>query len=195
LAVAMLAIGAAQLLALPLRDEPWPVCAAALALLLLGGGSVLALFVVRNVRRGVASDEKSARASTADWLTAAALAAVACDARRRGALHLLRAGDPRAGLQTDRVPRGGPLSRASPRRSARLALHARRRSRPGCRLGHHGARARPRPVELARAGARRRRGERIFSHRDRARRFALVDRPAPGRLAAAAARAGRAAPG
>ena len=80
LAAVMLAIGIAQLFALPLRDEPYPVCALTFALLLVAGGAVLAGFIVRNVLRGIASDERSARPSAADWLTAIALASVACEA-------------------------------------------------------------------------------------------------------------------
>jgi ABC-type cobalamin/Fe3+-siderophores transport system ATPase subunit len=80
LAAAMLAIGVAQLLALPLRDEPYPTSALAFALLLIGGGGVLAAFIADNIRRGVATDERSARPTAADWLTAAAFAAVAFEA-------------------------------------------------------------------------------------------------------------------
>ena len=52
-------LGAAQLGALFVRDDPYPLCAAALALLLSGGGAVLLAFVVGNARRG-ASRERDA---------------------------------------------------------------------------------------------------------------------------------------
>jgi len=80
LTAALLATGLAQLVAIPLREEPYPICALAFALLLAGGGAVLAVFIAGNVRRGVASDERSSRPSIADWLTAAALASVAVEA-------------------------------------------------------------------------------------------------------------------
>ena len=73
-------LGAAQLFALLLRDEPYPLCGAALALLLLGGGGAVSFFVVRNVLRGVACDEAEARSEPGDWLTAAALSAICAEA-------------------------------------------------------------------------------------------------------------------
>ena len=49
----LLAVGLAQLLALPTRDEPYPLAAAALALLLAGGGAVLVAFIRLNAREGL----------------------------------------------------------------------------------------------------------------------------------------------
>ncbi|HEY6912088.1 MAG TPA: hypothetical protein VI356_22105, partial [Myxococcales bacterium] len=54
-ALLSLLLGAAQLCALPFRDEPHPLAAALLALLLAGGGFVLALFVRRNAGDAAAS--------------------------------------------------------------------------------------------------------------------------------------------
>lgn len=77
---ALLATGAAQLVALAVRDEPYPLCAAALALLLLAGGAVLAFFTAGNVARGIASDERSEKPTAGGWLTAAALGLLAAQA-------------------------------------------------------------------------------------------------------------------
>jgi NitT/TauT family transport system ATP-binding protein len=65
-AVALLsvALGLAQLGALPFRDEAHPVAAALLALLLAGGGIVLALFVRRNADGGNASASPTAAPDT-----------------------------------------------------------------------------------------------------------------------------------
>ncbi len=75
------ALGGAQLAALAVRDEPYALAAAALALLLLGGGATLAAFVRYNLRAGFADREPP---SPAGVLVAAALAVMAAEA-----LHLL----------------------------------------------------------------------------------------------------------
>jgi NitT/TauT family transport system ATP-binding protein len=72
--VVLCALGAAQLAALPFRDEPHPVAAAALALLLAGGGAGLVAFV----RRGTRTAASSPGPSPADAFTAAALFLFAC---------------------------------------------------------------------------------------------------------------------
>lgn len=64
----LLAVGVAQLCALAVRDDPYPMAAAALALLLMAGGAVIAAFIARNA--GAASRD----ASPADFLTGGALA-------------------------------------------------------------------------------------------------------------------------
>jgi len=74
----LLALGAAQLCALAVRDEPHPIAAAALAFLLAAGGAVLALFVRRNVV--TLEQEPARRSSPPDILAAAALALVAAEA-------------------------------------------------------------------------------------------------------------------
>jgi ABC-type lipoprotein export system ATPase subunit len=68
----LLATGLAQLLALPGRDEPYPLAAAAFALLLGGGGAVLVAFIRLNVREGLSRDAAPPR-SWADLLAALAL--------------------------------------------------------------------------------------------------------------------------
>ena len=76
----LVALGAAQLGALAVRDEPYPLAAAALALLLGGGGAALAAFVRRNVRQGTVGEEPGARVSPAGALTAIAVALIAAEA-------------------------------------------------------------------------------------------------------------------
>ena len=77
LTLATIGAGVAQIVSLFLRDEPYPLSALSLALLLIAGGAALLWFIARNVRRGVASDEAAARAPLADWLIAIAFAAFA----------------------------------------------------------------------------------------------------------------------
>ena len=72
----LLAVGLAQLLALPTRDEPYPLAAAALALLLAGGGAVLVAFIRLNAREGLGRDA-APRRSRSDVLAALALALIA----------------------------------------------------------------------------------------------------------------------
>jgi ABC-type cobalamin/Fe3+-siderophores transport system ATPase subunit len=72
----LVAVGVAQLLALPGRDEPYPMSAAALALLLAGGGAVLVAFVRLNVRAGLGRDAASPR-SAGDVLAMVALGLIA----------------------------------------------------------------------------------------------------------------------
>lgn len=74
------ALGCAQLAALAVRDEPYPLAAAALALLLLGGGATLAAFVRYNLRGRSLS---GAPLSPADVLVTAATVVMAAEA-----LHL-----------------------------------------------------------------------------------------------------------
>jgi ABC-type nitrate/sulfonate/bicarbonate transport system ATPase subunit len=69
----LVALGAAQLAALWVRDEPYPLSAAALALLLLGGGSVISAFILHNGSHTPASQRTG-------LLTAAALALLAGEA-------------------------------------------------------------------------------------------------------------------
>ena len=71
LGVSLLAIGLAQLAALFVRDEPYPLSAAALALLLAAGGAVLIAFIHHN--RGAAQSAPT----PADLLTFSAFALVA----------------------------------------------------------------------------------------------------------------------
>ncbi len=73
----LLALGLAQLCALAVRDEPYPLAAAALALLLSGGGGVIALFIARNAPHAA---EEGARFSPPDLLTGLAVALVAVEA-------------------------------------------------------------------------------------------------------------------
>ncbi|MFL5396901.1 MAG: ATP-binding cassette domain-containing protein [Myxococcales bacterium] len=73
--IALCAVGSAQLVALVFRDEPHPIAAAVLALLLGGGGAVLVAFVRRGTRGVVAP---SSQRSPSDALTAAALGVFAC---------------------------------------------------------------------------------------------------------------------
>src|SRR6267143_648555 len=68
----LLAVGLAQLLALPARDEPYPLAAAALALLLAGGGAVLVAFIRLNAPGGLGRDA-APRRSRSDVLAALAL--------------------------------------------------------------------------------------------------------------------------
>jgi ABC-type nitrate/sulfonate/bicarbonate transport system ATPase subunit len=68
-AALLLAVGFAQLCALAVREEPYPIAAAALALLLVSGGAVIAAFIARN--RGA-----SRSASPADFVTGSALAVI-----------------------------------------------------------------------------------------------------------------------
>ena len=70
-AALLLAVGTAQLCALSVREEPYPLAAAALALLLAAGGAVIAAFIARNT--GAASRS----ASPADFFTGGALALLA----------------------------------------------------------------------------------------------------------------------
>ena len=74
----LLALGAAQICALAVRDEPHPIAASALALLLGGGGATLAAFIRRNV--ATLAQEPGRRSSPPDILAAAALALVAAEA-------------------------------------------------------------------------------------------------------------------
>ena len=74
----LLALGAAQICALAVRDEPHPIAACALALLLGGGGATLAAFIRRNV--ATLAQEAGRRSSPPDILAAAALALVAAEA-------------------------------------------------------------------------------------------------------------------
>jgi ABC-type nitrate/sulfonate/bicarbonate transport system ATPase subunit len=71
----LLATGAAQLAALGVRQEAYPLSAAALALLLAGGGAALTAFIFHNARNGAA-----AQRSPSDLLTAAALVLIAGEA-------------------------------------------------------------------------------------------------------------------
>jgi ABC-type nitrate/sulfonate/bicarbonate transport system ATPase subunit len=71
----LLGTGAAQLAALGVRDEAYPLSAAALALLLAAGGAVLAAFIFHNARQKAASPR-----SASDLLTAAAFALLAGEA-------------------------------------------------------------------------------------------------------------------
>src|SRR4051812_786721 len=73
--IALCAVGSAQLVALVFRDEPHPIAAAVLALLLGGGGAVLVAFVRRGTRGVVVP---SSERSPSDALTAAALGVFAC---------------------------------------------------------------------------------------------------------------------
>ncbi len=77
-AVAALSVlaGAAQLCALPLRDEPHPVAAAAFALLLIAGGLAGAVFVWRNT----AVPTAPAKLSLRDVLVAAGVALLGAEA-------------------------------------------------------------------------------------------------------------------
>ncbi|MFL5312504.1 MAG: ATP-binding cassette domain-containing protein [Myxococcales bacterium] len=74
----LLAVGAAQMCALAIRDEPYPIAAAALALLLAGGGVTLAAFVRRNA--AALAQEADRRSSPPDILAMAALALLAGEA-------------------------------------------------------------------------------------------------------------------
>ncbi|HEX9578285.1 MAG TPA: ATP-binding cassette domain-containing protein [Myxococcales bacterium] len=71
----LLILGAAQLAALAVRDEPYPLAATALALLLAAGGAVLTAFILHNARRSAAPQR-----SPADLLIAAALALIGGEA-------------------------------------------------------------------------------------------------------------------
>lgn len=75
----LLLLGLAQLVALFLREEPYPLAAALLALLLAAGGAALAAFVVFNLRQPAARDAAPARSPGA-MLSAVALAALAAAA-------------------------------------------------------------------------------------------------------------------
>ncbi len=77
IALVLVAAGAAQFLALGARDEPYPLAAAALALLLAGGGAALGAFVALNAREAAARD--AARPGPG-LLPAAALAGLAAAA-------------------------------------------------------------------------------------------------------------------
>jgi len=68
------ALGLAQLAALAVRDEPHPVAAAILALLLAGGGAILVGFVRRGTRTAASSSERS----LSHALATAALVLFAC---------------------------------------------------------------------------------------------------------------------
>jgi ABC-type multidrug transport system ATPase subunit len=70
----LLAVGAAQLCALAVRDEPHPISAAALALLLAAGGGALVAFIRRNL--ATIPQEPARRSSPPDVLAAAALALI-----------------------------------------------------------------------------------------------------------------------
>jgi ABC-type multidrug transport system ATPase subunit len=74
----LLALGAAQLCSLLVRDEPYPIAAAALAILLTAGGATLAAFIRRNA--SAMAKEPSRRSSPSDILNAAALAILAAEA-------------------------------------------------------------------------------------------------------------------
>ena len=74
----LLALGAAQICALAVRDEPHPIAASALALLLGGGGATLAALIRRNA--AVLAPEPARRSSPADVLASAALVLVAAEA-------------------------------------------------------------------------------------------------------------------
>jgi len=74
----LLALGAAQICALAVRDEPHPIAAFALALLLGGGGAVLAALIRRNAV--ALTPRPEARSSPADVLASAALVLVAAEA-------------------------------------------------------------------------------------------------------------------
>ena len=69
LALVLVALGVAQLLALSIRDEPYRWAAAALALILLGGGAALTAFVHGNAPDAAGRGGPS----PSDWCTAAAL--------------------------------------------------------------------------------------------------------------------------
>ena len=69
LALLLLALGAAQLLSLAIRDEPFRLAAIALALILSGGGGVLTAFIHGNARNAAAR----AGVSASDWCTGTAL--------------------------------------------------------------------------------------------------------------------------
>ncbi|HTO98533.1 MAG TPA: hypothetical protein VMK66_15900, partial [Myxococcales bacterium] len=72
----LLALGFSQLAALLAREEPYPLAAALLALLLILGGAVLAAFVATNLRQRGARDAAPSPTPAA-VLSAAALAALA----------------------------------------------------------------------------------------------------------------------
>jgi ABC-type cobalamin/Fe3+-siderophores transport system ATPase subunit len=76
IAGALVVLGLAQLASLPGRDEPYPLAAAALAVLLAGAGSVLAAFIRLNAREGLGRDAGPPR-SAADALAICALALIA----------------------------------------------------------------------------------------------------------------------
>jgi ABC-type cobalamin/Fe3+-siderophores transport system ATPase subunit len=76
LAGLLLLLGLAQLGALLLRDEPYPLAAALLGLLLAAGGATLAAFVAFNLRQPAARDAAPPRSPGA-VLSAVALAALA----------------------------------------------------------------------------------------------------------------------
>ena len=75
-AIVLCALGFAQMAALAVRDEPHPVFAAALALLLASGGAVLVIFV----RRGTASAASFSERSPGGAFATAALVLFACGA-------------------------------------------------------------------------------------------------------------------
>jgi len=76
MAAVLAVVGLAQLSSLPGRDEPYPLAAAALAVLLAGAGGVLVAFIRLNAREGLGRDAGSPR-SAADVLAACALVLVA----------------------------------------------------------------------------------------------------------------------
>jgi len=88
LAAVLAIVGAAQLVLLPGRYEPYPGIAALFALLLAGGGVALAAFVRLNARAGLGRDAGPPR-SAADVLAGCALAliaAVALESWRTGGI-------------------------------------------------------------------------------------------------------------
>src|SRR4051812_10565717 len=79
IAFVLLLLGLTQLVSLFVRDDPYPLAAALLALLLAAGGAALAAFVAINHRQGPARDAAPARSPGA-VLSAIALAALAAAA-------------------------------------------------------------------------------------------------------------------
>jgi len=75
----LLALGAAQICALAIRDEAHPIAASALALLLGGGGAILAALIRRNAAAAPAP-EPDRRSSPAGALASAALLVLGAEA-------------------------------------------------------------------------------------------------------------------